>query len=105
MILLLQAATPAVPTGIPTQLWYIILAAIPAITAAILSFVGIILTHRNKAKIEEIHISINSRMDELLKITGSAAFAKGRREGVDATASAILTPFVPGTSTTTTPKT
>ncbi len=39
-------------------------------------------TGENKAAIQEVHLSINSRMDSLLKLTGESEAAKGKLEGV-----------------------
>lgn len=33
--------------------------------------------HRNSAQIQEVHLSINSRMDQLLKSSAAAAHAAG----------------------------
>jgi len=67
------------------NIWLIVLAGVPALTAACLSFVGVLLTLRGNSKIEEIHISVNSRMDQLLKITSNAEYAKGQLAGPDET--------------------
>jgi hypothetical protein len=37
---------------------------------------------RNSYRIQDIHVSINSRMDELLKQTGLASKAEGKVEGI-----------------------
>jgi hypothetical protein len=65
---------------IPAQqftVWLVILAGAPAIFAAVLSFVGIILSR----KIDAVHLQINSRMDELLAATKEAARSQGNVEG------------------------
>jgi len=38
-------------------------------------------SRKNKAAIQEVHVSINSRMDELLKLTATASHAEGVVEG------------------------
>src|ERR1035437_4613937 len=67
-----------------------IISGTPAVLAAILSFTAVILTLRNgkkadvnHAKIEEIHVSINGRMGELLRLTSEAEHAKGKLEGAE----------------------
>ena len=64
-----------------TQVWYILIAGTPAMMAAVLSFIGIILAKGNRNKMEEIHISINGRMEELLRLTTAAEYAKGKLAG------------------------
>jgi hypothetical protein len=68
-------------TALVQNIWLIVLAGAPALMAAFLSFVGVLLTLRGNSKIEEIHISVNSRMDQLLKITSNAEYAKGQLAG------------------------
>lgn len=51
-----------------------VITALAALTGATL---GII----NRRRISEVHVSINSRMDELLKATGVAAHAEGLEQG------------------------
>jgi|HubBroStandDraft_4_1064222.scaffolds.fasta_scaffold13079_4 hypothetical protein len=52
-----------------------ILTAIPAILAFIVSLI-------NRNKIQEVHLSVNSRLDELLKTSIAQARIEGRAEGV-----------------------
>lgn len=40
-------------------------------------------SRRNAAKIEEVHLSINSRMDEYLKVATIAARAEGAKEAIE----------------------
>jgi hypothetical protein len=35
----------------------------------------------NSTKIKEIHVSINSRMDQLVRVIGAAEYAKGVKDG------------------------
>ena len=69
---------------IPAQqftIWLIVLAGLPAIVAAFLSFVGVILTRQNRAQIDTVHLQINSRMDQLISVTAAAAKSEGQIEG------------------------
>lgn len=59
-----------------------------ALLAAILSLVAVWITNHTrkkaeeaKEKIEALHIQINSRFDELLRLTAEVAHAKGLAEG------------------------
>jgi hypothetical protein len=49
-------------------------AAVGALAATVVSVI-------NRHKIQEVHLSINSRMDELLRTTGIAAHADGVEAG------------------------
>lgn len=40
-------------------------------------------SRKNKTAIQEIHVSINSRMDDLLKLTATASRAEGVKEEKD----------------------
>lgn len=40
-------------------------------------------SRKNKSAIHEIHVSINSRMDELLKLTATSSHAEGVKEEKD----------------------
>ena len=62
------------------QVWLIILAGIPIIFAAVLAFVGIVLSIMNK-KIDSVHLQINSRMDELIESVKAEARSRGNIEG------------------------
>jgi hypothetical protein len=52
-------------------------AAIGASVAAVLSWI-------NRKKIQEVHLTMNSRLDRLLRVTEQRAHEEGRREGVEA---------------------
>lgn len=54
---------------------------IVAFIAIIPSLLGLYYSHKNNKDIHEIHLSINSRMDELLKSSGDARQAQGRELG------------------------
>ena len=57
---------------------YIILAT--QTVTLIAAIIGIVSSKKNKAAIQEVHVSINSRMDELLKLTAAASKAEGIKE-------------------------
>lgn len=44
---------------------------------------AVLMSARNGRKIEEIHLLINSRMDELLKVTGESQHALGVKHEFD----------------------
>jgi hypothetical protein len=50
---------------------------ITAFSAFAAFFMGV----RNANKIQEVHLSMNSRLDAFLKLTGDAAHAQGFKEG------------------------
>jgi hypothetical protein len=58
--------------------WTLILAVLPATIAAIASVITSIL---NRYAIQDIHLSVNSRLSELLRVTAVAAHAEGHMEG------------------------
>jgi len=69
------------------RLWEIALLGAPAVMAAVLSFVGILLVVKNghavqsnTSAVERFHHTINSRMDQLLKLTEEAAHSRGMRD-------------------------
>jgi hypothetical protein len=47
---------------------------------AIAAVGAVSMSYRNSRKIEQVHISINSRMDQLLKTSGDAMKAEGVAE-------------------------
>ena len=57
---------------------------------AIASAVAAIMSIHNKGSIEQIHVSINSRMDQLLKTMAASSKAEGVAEGL-ATAAQLQT--------------
>ena len=61
--------------------WIAILVALIAATPPTIAAVwAIISSKKNGVKIQEIHLSINSRMDELLEATKIAARSQGRAD-------------------------
>ena len=52
-----------------------------SIVVALTSTIAAIVSLRNMKSIEQVHISINSRMDALLKASGVAEFSKGLEQG------------------------
>jgi hypothetical protein len=55
-------------------------------------FLSLFVSYRNSLKIQEVHLSINSRMDQLLKATGMASHAAGLAEGQDVVRGTIASP-------------
>lgn len=53
----------------------------PTLTALVALWVAIVNRRNTKKEIQEIHISVNSRMDQLLKMSQSSARAEGHVEG------------------------
>ncbi len=53
-----------------------------AITGAAAAFFAYLKSQQNSAKIEEVHLTFNSRMDELLKLAKKDAHAEGVIEGM-----------------------
>ena len=65
-----------------------VISAIPALAAALLSFIGMLITRHTrkvaqeaKEQVKALHIEINSRFTELLRLTAEVAHAKGIAEG------------------------
>lgn len=54
---------------------------IASLVSAVAAIGAVCMSWRNSRKIQSVHIDINSRMDQLLKATGSAAHANGLAEG------------------------
>jgi hypothetical protein len=54
---------------------------IAAIISAVAALGAVCMSWRNSRKIQSVHVSINSRMDELLRVTGLAERARGIEEG------------------------
>lgn len=65
----------------------IIVCAIPPTIAAVSALVVALKANRkqdeNTDRIQEVHLMINSRMDQLLKVTENASFAKGAKSETD----------------------
>jgi hypothetical protein len=47
---------------------------------AVAAIGAVLMSYRNSRKIEQVHVSINSRMDQLLKTSGDAMKAEGVAE-------------------------
>ena len=60
-----------------------IITLIGVITTLIISITALVKTLKNGKAVQEIHLSINSRMDELLKLTKDSAFAAGIKNESD----------------------
>lgn len=54
-----------------------------SIVSAIAAVGAVIVSYLNFKKIQDVHVLINSRMTELLKVTGIASKAEGREEERD----------------------
>ena len=63
--------------------WSDVIAAIAAALAAIAAAGAWVTSWFTKTKMSEIHILINSRLTELLKLTQESFFAAGRKEEKD----------------------
>ena len=63
----------------PTVKVALIAAAPPTFLSLITLFVAV----KNMKAGKELHISLNSRLSELLKVTGESSHAAGRREGIE----------------------
>jgi biopolymer transport protein ExbB/TolQ len=59
----------------------VIIALIATVPAMIISILTLILQTSTKKAVGEVHIAINSRMDQLLRITTEHATAVGKLEG------------------------
>ena len=59
------------------------LTALAALIAAVITLITLIKTLKNGKQIQEIHVSINSRMDEFLKLAKESSFAKGVKSEMD----------------------
>ena len=57
------------------------ISALAAVGAVVMSVLAYIASRKNGKKIEEVHVSINSRMDQLLQARGDASEAKGLEQG------------------------
>jgi hypothetical protein len=57
------------------------IALIAATPPTVVALGALVASIRNNTKIEELHISVNSRLTELLKQTGIAAHAEGLAQG------------------------
>lgn len=59
------------------------LADVSQFITAIAALGAVLMSARNGRKIEEVHLSINGRMDELLKVTSEAQHALGVKQEFD----------------------
>lgn len=58
------------------------LSGISSLISALAAIGAVIMSFRNSLKIKEVHISINSRMDQMLAMQGVASKAEGNAEGL-----------------------
>jgi uncharacterized membrane protein len=59
----------------------VIIALIVAVPTTLTALASLIVSMRNGRKIEQVHIATNSKMDQLLSVTGASEKAKGVIEG------------------------
>lgn len=59
--------------------WLSLLGFVPA---TIFSLLALMRTLKNARAIEEVHITVNSRLTQLLNATGAAARSEGKAEGM-----------------------
>jgi len=59
----------------------ILVSIIAAIPPTLVAFLSLKESKKNASAIQEVHLSINSRMDELLKSAKGESKAEGREEG------------------------
>ena len=50
------------------------------VTALVISLVALVLNYLNYRKITKVHVEINSRMTELLKVTGLSEYLRGGKD-------------------------
>lgn len=65
---------------IPLAITIAIIAALPPTLAAVLAWAG---SRRNSRQIQEIHVSVNSRLTELLALTAKSSHAAGEKAEKD----------------------
>jgi hypothetical protein len=58
-------------------------AALAALISALTGLAGIIISFQNGKKIDEVHKTTNGKMEQLLAITKTAAFAAGKKDEKD----------------------
>lgn len=58
-----------------------LISAVAALGATAVSALALRASRKNGRKIEEVHVSINSRMDQLLQARGDASMAQGVEQG------------------------
>jgi hypothetical protein len=49
----------------------------------IVAIVGLVIGLKNKDAVKEVHLSLNSRLDQLLELTKKAGIAEGRKSEAD----------------------
>lgn len=69
---------------IPIEIWLAAIVAGTAIGTLIVSVAALWMQSRNGAEIRNIHVQINSRMDQLLQVTAAAERAQGAIQGAAA---------------------
>ncbi len=51
------------------------------VAPTIAAVAALISSLRNRSKIEQVHLAVNSRLDELLKLTKTSSYAEGKAAG------------------------
>jgi hypothetical protein len=72
-----------------------VIAASAALVAALSAVSGAIRTFMNSSKIQEIHMTMNSRLDQLLNASVAQARSEGHAQGI---AEAVIDPAVTATA-------
>lgn len=92
-ILDVAPTTALAPNG-----WTVLLAVVgivPGIIAAILAYLANATGQRNGEAIHNVHLSVNGRFDELLRINSELAHAKGLAEGRVTSVVLAIPPTIP----------
>ncbi len=63
----------------------VVVAAIVAIPPTVAAVAALIVSIRTHSATREVHLSVNSRMDELLRVTKTSGIAEGRKAERDGT--------------------
>lgn len=58
-------------------------ALIAAVPPSLVALAGMVVSLHNKSKIRELHVTMNSRLDELVRQKGISSFAEGKAVGVE----------------------
>lgn len=66
---------------------------IASLISALAAIGAVLMSFRNSLKIKEIHISVNSRMDQILAMQAVASKAEGNAEGLAQGRSEITAPI------------
>jgi hypothetical protein len=56
----------------------VIIAGVPSITSAILSFISVIISRNHTTDLSQIKVSVDGKLDKFISLTKSAAVSEGR---------------------------